>query len=87
MLVMFIDQQEQKVLLSVEISGESAPIPGDVIAMPNSTELYSVIQRAFVLDEAADAKVVDLSKPKQLTITLQISVVPVANMMSEGMKS
>ena len=87
MLVMFIDQQEQKVLLSVEISGESAPIPGDVIAMPNSTELYSVIQRAFVLDEAADAKIVDFSKPKQLTITLQISVVPVANMMSEGMKS
>lgn len=87
MLVMFIDQQEQKVLLSVEISGESAPIPGDVIAMPNSTELYSVIQRAFVLDEATDTKVVDFSKPKQLTITLQITVVPVTNMMSEGMKS
>lgn len=80
--IVFVNPNEGKVLLQVDTQ-EAIPMVGDVVIPPNGI-VHQVVQRAFIIEPAAQQKLVDLSKGQTLTVTIQCAVLPVQAAQSEG---
>lgn len=80
--IVFVNPNEGKDLLQVDTQ-EAIPMVGDVVILPNGI-VHQVVQRAFIIEPAAQQKLVDLSKGQTLTVTIQCAVLPVQVAQSEG---
>lgn len=80
--IVFVNPNEGKVLLQVDTQ-EAIPMVGDVVIPPNGV-VHRVVQRAFIIEPAAQQKLVDLSKGQALSVTIQCAVIPVQLAQPEG---
>lgn len=74
MRVVFANPKTAEVLLEIT-AGDTLPIPGDIVVMPD-TKIYTVVQRAFVVEEVNVTSVVEIGRGVALDLTVQIAIIP-----------